>query len=408
MLHRGRRVLHRRVLRRLMDHRSTRADRTSCAPTGARGRCVPADRTSSGAAALNDRPRSGRALAHGTLSCGCMPDGPGRAAVTRNAASPAGAAASPECGAVLADDAAVRSAAGRDASVGAAREPAAGTRARGTAGVTAQFRAANTGARRTARVATQACTAGNRGGRRGNCHMAAESALTTQRGRAARTSDAQASAARRRGAALTADTDAAERTRYMRSRSTVQCSAFASDQPRLTARAGTQCGITCCPESRLAAEIGGTRQLAAGAEAAGGLGAEIRLAAERARVLRSEPAGRLTTGAERAASLARATETATDTTAAAKTRTGLAGQPDTGLRARLGPESAAGLTHGTEAAAGTTAEGCASAEACVNVAPEPGAGGDRGAPLKSAAGVQTDVLTKTCPAAETTGSGQPN
>ncbi|WP_139813591.1 hypothetical protein, partial [Mycobacterium simiae] len=137
--------------------------------------------------------------------------------------------------------------------------------------------------------------------------MAAEAALAAQRGRPARTTNSQASAAGRGGAALAADSDAAERTGHMRSGGAVQRSAFASDQPRLTARAGTQCGISSHPEIRLATEVAGTRQLAAGAEAARRLAAEIRLATEvagaRQLAAGAEAAGRLGTSAEPGARL---------------------------------------------------------------------------------------------------------
>lgn len=177
-------MLHRSLLRGLVDHWCARA---AVAPSGARGRRVPADRAAGAAAALNDRPRSGRPLADGALPGGSVSGGPGRA-VTRDSAgdptSSTGATATPERGAVLADDAAVRCAAGRDAPVGCAARQSAAC-ARGTGGMTAQLRTANADARGTGSVTAESGAAGNRWGRRGSGCVAAEAALAAQRGRPA-------------------------------------------------------------------------------------------------------------------------------------------------------------------------------------------------------------------------------
>jgi hypothetical protein len=65
-------------------------------------------------------------------------------------------------------------------------------------------------------------------------------AVATQDGAAALAADAQSSAASGTGACLTTDADTRQRARHVRRSSAVQCSAFASDQPRLTARADAE------------------------------------------------------------------------------------------------------------------------------------------------------------------------
>jgi hypothetical protein len=70
--------------------------------------------------------------------------------------------------------------------------------------------------------------------------VAQRSAVATQDAGAAFTTDAQPSAAGSTSTTLTTDADTSERASYVRSSSTVQRRAFTSDQPRLTARAGTQ------------------------------------------------------------------------------------------------------------------------------------------------------------------------
>jgi len=106
-------------------------------------------------------------------------------------------------------------------------------------------------------------------------------AVTAQDGAAAFTTDAQARAPRGTGATLTTDADTGERARHVRSGSTVHRGTFASDQPRLTARAGTQrsvathaggpagiagaCQTTACGGNiGLTSQIGTTSQATAG------------------------------------------------------------------------------------------------------------------------------------------------
>jgi hypothetical protein len=64
--------------------------------------------------------------------------------------------------------------------------------------------------------------------------------VAAQNGAAAFAADAQAGAARGAGAGLTADADASEGARNVRSSSTIERSTFAGDQPRLSACAGTE------------------------------------------------------------------------------------------------------------------------------------------------------------------------
>jgi hypothetical protein len=94
--------------------------------------------------------------------------------------------------------------------------------------------------------------------------MAAQAAFTVHHGGAASTANAQASAAGCGGTALAADADTPERTCHVGGGGAVQRRAFASDQPRLTARAGAQCGVT--PRAGQCADVAGASQLTAGAE----------------------------------------------------------------------------------------------------------------------------------------------
>jgi hypothetical protein len=295
MLNRSRRVLNRCLLGRFVDHRCAGTAVVDRA-TGIRGRRVTADRASGAAAALDDRPLLG-----GRCRAVCRRSG--RAVLSRDSAVAGDAAASAERGAFLAENSTVSSAAGAraDATVGsAARETAAYAGARG---------AASPG------VAADTCATGNCRGARLRCRVAAHPAFTVQHGGAASTADAQASAAGRGGTALAADADTPERTCHVGSGGAVQRRAFASDQPRLTARAGAQCRVP--PRAGQCADIAGASELTAGTETRltrqNGLASSA--AAERAAGLTAETS--LATGAETTASLTPGTspKTATELTA---------------------------------------------------------------------------------------------
>jgi hypothetical protein len=65
--------------------------------------------------------------------------------------------------------------------------------------------------------------------------VAAECVAVTAQGGATAAAETQSCAARGSGAALTTHADTAERTRHVRSGSTVQCSTFTGDQAGLAA-----------------------------------------------------------------------------------------------------------------------------------------------------------------------------
>src|SRR6201999_879138 len=111
-------------------------------------------------------------------------------------------------------------------------------------------------------VAAQTCAAGN--GRGLRCRVASQPALTAQRAGAACAAYAKASATGSGCTALTTHADTPKRTRHMRPGGPVQRSTLASDQPRLTARAGAQCCIA--PRAGESADVAGTGQLAAGGD----------------------------------------------------------------------------------------------------------------------------------------------
>lgn len=82
-------------------------------------------------------------------------------------------------------------------------------------------------------------------------------ALAAQHGAAALAADAQARGPRTGSAALTADSDTAERARNVGGSRAVHCGAFAGNQPRLTARAATQrAGASSATESSLTSQTG--------------------------------------------------------------------------------------------------------------------------------------------------------
>jgi hypothetical protein len=205
----------RRVRLRLLDHRCARTAMVD--GSGARRRPrVAADRCPSTGTALNDRALSTRSS---------------RAVPGPDAAATGGSAATAERGTFLTEDAAVDSAPGAwTASLAAHPDSAASV-------------AAQTGAARNGR------------GRGLRCRMSAERSVSAQGGSAAFATDAQSGTA----GSLTADPDAAERAGHVRSGSTIQRGTFASDQPRLTARASTECCISAHT---------GTGEAAAGTEPA--------------------------------------------------------------------------------------------------------------------------------------------
>jgi hypothetical protein len=251
MLDRSRRMLNRGLLRRLVDHRcacaampgrTAGAGRPAGAPTldnGARvgrWRRVTANRAPGTAAALDYRALSGR-TGWAVLSCD--------AAAAGDTATPA------QRGAFLAEDAAVSSTASAPTDAAAGRP-------------TARDAAADPRIAAGARVAAHTRTTRNCGSRGLRRRVAQPGALAAQHAGAACAPDAKASAASSGDTALTTDADASERARHVRGGGTVQRSAFASDQPRLTACSGTQRCIA--PRAGECSNIAGTSQLAAGAE----------------------------------------------------------------------------------------------------------------------------------------------
>ena len=141
-----------------------------------------------------------------------------------DATATGGSAATAERGTFLTEDAAVGSAPG----VGAYCATGAWTASLAAYPDSAASVAAQTGAARNGR------------GRGLRCRMSAERSVAAQSGSAAFATDAQSGTA----GSLTADPDAAERAGHVRSGSTIQRGTFASDQPRLTARARTECCIS--------------------------------------------------------------------------------------------------------------------------------------------------------------------
>jgi hypothetical protein len=127
-------------------------------------------------------------------------------------------------------DATGRAAASMAAQTGATGKAAASIGAQaGAARKAAASMAAQTGATR------------NRGSRGLRRRVSAQcGAVTAQDVGAAFATDAESSAAGATSTSLTTDADTPERARHVRSSSTIHRSAFTSDQPRLTARAGTQ------------------------------------------------------------------------------------------------------------------------------------------------------------------------
>ncbi|MCV7049205.1 hypothetical protein H7H82_01030 [Mycobacterium heidelbergense] len=142
-------------------------------------------------------------------------------------------AAATERGTFLAEDLAVRPAAGSPGD-GAARALACASSRDGTAEPAG--RSATAGG-----VAAQACTPSNGRGRRLGRRVAAKGAAVAAQNRAASlATDAQSSAARRAGARLATDTNTREWAGDVRRSGTVHRSTFAGDQSRLTARAGAE------------------------------------------------------------------------------------------------------------------------------------------------------------------------
>jgi hypothetical protein len=258
MLNRGRGMLDRRLLHRLVNHRCacpTVAGRTAGASAlddgaGVRRRRVTANAASGTRAALDRRAMSSR---------------PGRTVLSADATVAGNAAVASKRGALLPEDAAVSSTAGTrvDAAPGATtgREATADAGSRSTAGCG---------------VAAQTSTPANdrrRGLRR---RVTPQPALAAQRaGAACAAADTKAGTAGSGGTALTTDAHTPERARHMRTGGTVQRCTLASDQPRLTA--GAQSRITACPRAGERTDIAGTRHLAAGAET--GLTSQTHLAA---------------------------------------------------------------------------------------------------------------------------------
>lgn len=118
--------------------------------------------------------------------------------------------------------------------------------------------ASSAGRSRAAGLGTHASPTGE-GTRRLRCCVASErSAVAAQDVGGTFATDAQPCAARGTNASLATDADTRQRARHMRGGSAVQGGAFASDQPRLTARAGTQtCVATNTAE---ATDVAGTSQ----------------------------------------------------------------------------------------------------------------------------------------------------
>jgi hypothetical protein len=291
LLHGRGRVLgwRRRVSLRLLDHRCARAAMADGSGVRRRAR-VATDRGPSTGTALNDRALSTRSS---------------RAVPGRDAAATGGSAATAERGTFLTEDAAVDSATGVGAH-GATGAWTAGLAAQpdSAAGVTAQTGAARNSRRRRLRR-----------------RMPAECGAAAQVGSAAFATDAQSGTA----GSLTADPDATERAGHVRSGSTIQRGAFASDQPRLTARTRTECGISAHT---------GTGEAAAGTESAlagqRGPRTQTGLAAQTCLAASTEPPDRLATKA--AAGLAGETGLVGETALAGETGLADTGNADSAIQ----------------------------------------------------------------------------
>ena len=206
--------------------------------------------------ATNRAPSTAAALNYRSL-----PGGGSRAVLGRDTTAMGDSGATSERCTFLAEDAAVGPAASsgaQGATVSSTGRDAAATPGCGSA---AASMAAQAGPTRNASASMAAQTGPTRnGGSRGLRRRVASQrgAVATQDVGAAFATDAQSSAAGGTSTTLTTDADTPERTRHVRSSSTVQRSAFTSDQPRLTARAGTQtCVATNTAE---ATDVAGTSQ----------------------------------------------------------------------------------------------------------------------------------------------------
>gem|GEM_PF-7011446 len=337
LLHRRGRVLdrRRRVGLRLLDHRCARAAMVDGSRARRRAR-VATDRGPSTGTALNDRALSTRSS---------------RSVAGRDAAAAGGSAATAERGTFLTQDAAVNSA----TSVGA--HGATGT---WTAGLATQPDAA-------ASVAAQTGAARNSRSRRLRRRVSAERGAAAQVGSAAIAADAQSGTA----GSLTADPDATERAGHVRSGSTIQRGAFASDQPRLTGRAHTECCIGAHT---------GTGKSAAGTESAlagqRGSRTQTGLAAQTCLAAGTEPPDRLTTKAARGL--------------ATESRRGLATKAATGLAAETALAGETGLVGET----GLADTGNADSAIQGSPATEPGI--NPGLLTHSGSGSAADPATGTC------------
>jgi hypothetical protein len=313
VLNRGGRVLDRsgRVSRLLDDLRTgtTVADRAAGAgaldhgPGARRRRRMATDRPPGTAAALDDRalsPRSGRGvLGRGTARVDRAATPERRSFLAENlamgpAASTTGhGAAAGSTGLDAATDSARRSTAAAERRAFLAEDAAV----RAAADSAGRRTAADSGRRGAAPASLAAQTAPTRNGRSGRLgrRVAAQRrAVAAQNGAAAFAADAQPSAACGAGAGLTADADTSEGARNVRSRSTIERSAFTGDQPRLPA----------CAESRVATGTGeATGTTAAGHPAARGktaLASEATAGAEAATNLAGGTTAEPTTGTEAA------------------------------------------------------------------------------------------------------------
>ena len=371
MLNRSRRVLDRsRRVSRLLDYRSART--------------AVARRNAAGAlAALNDRARVRRRCpmatnraGRGALDGGVLAGGSGRAVLSRDATA-VYRTAGPERSTFLAEYLAVR--------------PSASSAGRSRAG-----------------LGTHASPTGE-GTRRLRCCVASErSAVAAQDVGGTFATDAQPCAARGTNASLATDADTRQRARHMRGGSAVQGGAFASDQPRLTARADTQtCVATNTDEatgvartgqpgtgrqSGLATETAPTSQATATGQTAAKPGARLTTSSG------AEPATGLTTNApaEAAAGLATQARTTAKDAAQSALATGSTSQTN----ANPGTEPASSLTTNTSAKAATrlTSQVYAATEPCLT------------AKTKAGTATQTSLTTKTktSPSAQTSLSTQTN
>jgi hypothetical protein len=195
------------------------------------------------------------------LNCRSLPGGGSRAVLGRDTTAIGDSGATSERGTFLAEDAAVGPAASSGAHGATASSTGRDAAANPGCGSAAASMAAQAGPTRNAAASLAAQTGPTRnGGSRGLRRRVASQrgAVATQDVGAAFATDAQSSAAGGTSTTLTTDADTPERTRHVRSSSTVQRSAFTSDQPRLTARAGThRCVATRAGEP---ADIAGASQ----------------------------------------------------------------------------------------------------------------------------------------------------